>query len=206
MSGKFYRTLTEEGDTERVSGTLYLQPGQNFFLEVTTPVHQIVTLRAETLILYYPERQLAFKLRSSLQMLPLGSQVFALNEQDLLKQSGFVFLNREARGDTTWSFWSHPQEHLTLKLGTVQNRLVRLTLENTEKQRIFFQVVVNEYREIQPGLWFPSSIQTLDATTATPIIEKVAFRDLRLTSEVPHWVQSFVLPPQTEVRIRGWSE
>ncbi len=204
VRARFHRVVQENLQREEAHGVLYVQPGQRFVLEVQSPVHQILTFRGDTLLLYYPEDSVAFKIKSSTRFLPLGPQ--AVNFDDArLKDLGFVFLNRRARGDTLWTYWAHPKEKVRAIVRKIRNHLSKMELRD-EKDQVLVSLVAREYQQVGEQWFVPRWIKTLEALPDGFSEEIFRLDSLQTLSQVPEWVRQFRIPSGIPVRLKGWEE
>ncbi len=198
----FHRTVMENMQREEAHGVLYVQPGQRFVMEVQQPVHQILTFRGDTLILYYPEDSVAFKVKSSTRFFPLGPRAVAFDDARL-KDLGFVFLRRRQQGDTLWTDWAHPSEKIRVTVRKVAGRLHRLEFRD-EHDQVVMSLVAREYQDLGQGWVIPRWVKTLQALPDGFSEETFRLDSLALTSNVPPWVQHLKIPEGVRVLLKGW--
>ncbi len=204
VRASFHRVYQENLNREEAHGTLYVRPGERFVLEITRPVHQILTFRAETLLLYYPEDSVAFKIKSSTRFLPLGTQAVNFDDQRL-RDLGFVFLNRRRQGDTLWTFWAHPEQKVRATVRKVKGQLSKLEMRD-DQNHLLMSLVAREYQQLGDRWAVPRWVKTLEALPDGFSEEIIRLDSLRLTSRVPDWVREFRVPPGIPVKVKGWEE
>ncbi len=198
----FHRILQENLQREEAHGVLYVQPGQHFVLEVQRPVHQVLTFRGDTLLLYYPEDSVAFKVKSNTRFLPLGPRAVAFDDARL-QDLGFTFLRRQQRGDTLWIYWAHPQEKIRVTVRKVADRLHSLEFRD-EHDQVVMRLVAREYQDLGHGWVLPRLVKTLQALPDGFSEETFRLDSLRLVRRVPPWVQRFQVPAGVRVILKGW--
>ncbi len=200
----FHRVYQENLNREEAWGTLYVRPGERFVLEITRPIHQIMTFRAETLLLYYPEDSVAFKIKSSTRFLPLGAQAVGFNDERL-KDVGFVFLNRQVRGDTVITFWTHPEQKVHAVVRKIRGNLSKLEVRDAQDRPVL-DLVARDYETLANRWTVPRWVKSIEALPDGFSEETIRLDSLQVTPRVPAWVRHFQIPPGVAVTVKGWEE
>jgi len=200
VSGKFIRSTQTGEEKEVIKGKFYSIPGKSLIFEVDSPVHQFLTFKGETLLLYYPEDSVAFKIKSSLVFVQDGMQFAGQRLGKKLKEMGFLFLRREIKGDTVTSFWTHSQLKNTVALQICKQRMVGLRVED-EKGDTVLILKAGKYVQLADSLYFPGYIETVGSS----VREKIIFRDLK-TGDIPLFIKQFCIPEGVEIIKKGWEE
>lgn len=107
----FTRTLyPPSSPPEIVKGRIYFTPDNALYLEVTSPVSQLITQVGKQMSIYYPEERKAFVIESANPlMLPFASAFLgSLRESMGLAELGFTTTSLNRRFDTIISEWSPP--------------------------------------------------------------------------------------------------
>ncbi|MCD6578284.1 hypothetical protein J7L48_02275, partial [bacterium] len=102
LSALFSLSVETQKDSQTNStGRLYYFD-YNLFMEIQSPVHQIMIFSGNKLTIYYPEEKKAFLIKSKIpQMLPLFSVFIMTFESDLgLSKLGFTLEKIEKSGKT----------------------------------------------------------------------------------------------------------
>ena len=200
VSGKFIRSTQTGEEKEVIKGKFYSIPGKSLTFEVDSPIHQFMTFKGETLVLYYPEDSVAFKIKSSLAFMQDGMQFAGQRFGKKLKESGFLFLKREIKGDTITSFWTHSQLKNIVELQIYKQRMVGFRIKD-EKGNTILILKVGNYIQLTDSLYFPDYIETVGLSTR----EEIKFQDLKI-GNVPPFIKKFHIPERVKVIEKGWED
>ncbi len=200
--GEFYKVYTEKERKEEVKGEIYYQYKKDFFyLKVNFPVNQILTRKGETLLIYYPEEKIGFKIITFKEDLPLGINFLKFNYlkgDTIFPKLGFIFVKKEKKGDTIISEWA-TKEKIERRYIIKKNkeRIINLRIEGEGKNRM--EVVFDGFYENE-GVYFPKAIKIYFKNPFKEYKEEIFFENLKFVEEFPDSIENFSFPPGTKIK------
>ncbi len=205
LGGQFTRFYSSSISSDTVSGRFYKPQYGAMSFVIDTPLKQVITYSADTMIVYYPDRKKAFKIKSLQNIINQNRIATDLKEAiGLLRKSGYIFLRKEKKGDTIVSYWTHEKRKTTLKIVyDKKGRVFEVTVENA-KGRTLYSTKVFEYITLRDSLFFPKKI----ASGTTQDTEVFVFDSVRiiLQDSLPEIIKNPVLPESVSVAIKGFEE
>ena len=198
ISGSFTRSLKFGLKKEVVKGKFYVIPEEKIVFEVDSPIHQFLTFKADTMILYYPEDSVAFKIRSSLTFSSTGLNYVKYDFGKKLKEHGFVFLKKEIKGDTTKHFWAHPDSKISVSFSIV-NKLIQSFTVESDKGDTLLLLNIGDYLFLGDSINFPTYIRTV----SNDFSEEIFLNDIKLV-EPPDFIINFRIPKGVKIVKKGW--
>ena len=207
LYGHFSRVFSDGSTIDSTEGDFYYLGIQRMFIEVTYPLHQILTIEDKITTIYYPDHKKAFRLESvNPTILPLIPGIIAAIRPDYgLTDLGFKLLHQELRGDTLFIYWEHPE--LKDKLGTykiaeIDDRLI-LSLYTSPDGKVKSKTTFSNHILLK-GISFPQHIRSqIDSPTGSSY-EEVILQKLSIDIKIPPEIRNFQIPDDVVVERRTW--
>ncbi len=201
----FERKVKEGNEVDCSSGWIYFT-GSRTIAQVLSPHHQWMVIEGKTLVIYYPERKLAFKIKSRTSVnLPFFSAFLSSLREDFgLKDNKFEKVNEYLKNGLKVAVWK-PSKAISSYLSKVeisfrQGKMVRVEVFNGQGELVSLSEF-SDYREIE-GLPFPMRIKIKRPLKKKE--EEIVFSHLELNPELPAEVVNFRIGEDVEVREVEW--
>jgi len=207
MYGRFLRIFEQDEVSDTTNGEFYyLGPG-SLFMEVSSPLHQIMIIDANLTTIYYPESRLAFVLESANPVvLPLVPGLMSAIRPDYgLADIGLELLGQEMRGDTLVALWSHPKARDKIgefRVAEYQDRLI-YTQYDSPKSKSKSRTSFSKYAEVN-GIFFPTEIFSEVHGRSGSSMERIFLDSLKIDIEVPNRIMNFKIPDGVAVEKKKW--
>jgi len=209
LSLDFQRVTEETGKPkEVVSGHLYFQQPYWMYVNVTSPVHQIMLSEKRQLLIYYPDDKKAFRIRTKKDNPPIFVQglLASLKEDYGLEEMGYTLTAHKTSGDTLVTIWSPPKDKAKVLgkfvLKIVDNRLVEASTQSANGKT----KTISTYRQyVKIGRFFLP--QLITTTTDDPWHRKkevLSYKNIRLNISIPDSLLKFALPKTIPVKDLQW--
>ncbi len=184
---------------------------QGLFLEITSPLHQIMFFSGKQLTIYYPESNKAFIINSKFpQMLPLFSIFLMILEDDMgLSKLGFVVSKVVKKKDGKY-FYFIPVKKLQ-KL--IQYYIVKVSNNGNisyikvtnRKKKVISETFIFGYKLIN-NLKLPNMIKTKKYDDKKNLIstETMVMSDIISDGLIPIKIKNFKIPDDAEIKEIEW--
>jgi len=208
LSGSFTRTYSTQSQKDSVSGAFCFFDMKKTYLDIRYPLHQIMFIENNVLLIYYPESRKAFRLESASPVaLPLIPGLLSAIRPDYgLSLIGFKVVDQKMRGDTLVTYWSNPAAADKLgrfELSQCGNRLLSSTYFSSDSKTCT-RTLFGAYVAPRGGYSFPASIRTIVRTGETVSTENVYLRDLVINGAIPRDALEFKIPDDVKVIRKKW--
>jgi hypothetical protein len=209
FSAQIERTLVEHNKEEIVKGIIYYQAPQEVFIEVDTPLEQIMAITDKVMLIYYPNAKKAFRIKSKNPIPPpfIQTIIGAMKEDYGLIKVGYTFIKHEKKGDTLYTYWEPPSKQKKFLgifiLGTLSNKLVYAEAQTPDGT----PAVKSFYRK---HLKFGDSYIPLDISSEyydkSEIMrgEHIIFSDVKFNPVIPDRILNFKIPDGIPVKEVEW--
>ena len=205
IGGSFKKVYKTRNSTEVIVGNFYRPLYGAMSFVVDTPVHQIITFRQDTMIVYYPDRKIAFKIRSVEDAIQRSGFGGNLKESiKALKKGGYIFLKKKIEGDTIYSYWTHSKLKTTvLVVYDRNNRVYTVRVEN-EKGKLLYETQADGYVSINDTTFFPTNLRTI--TPRDTEIFVFSHVSLIKPDSLPVFLKKPVIPEGVRVILKNFDE
>jgi outer membrane lipoprotein-sorting protein len=208
ISAQFIRT-TQRGNAalERTEGNVYLDAKGTIWIRVLRPVDQWVIVDKNTMLLYYPKEQKAFRFtRSSPFTLPLYQSFFALSDDPAdLSRYGFALTGNQMNRDTLITSWTGPgktSEGDVVNVALSKDRLAYIEVLDVKgmlKNKTTYSDYFKNGRRA-----FPLRINSMQQLSDTRIEDRMEYSSLQFNEPFPKEVTSFSIPSTVIVSDIQW--
>jgi len=197
----FSRIYKENKREEEVRGKIfYTYENDFFYINVNFPLKQIMTRKADTLLIYYPDEKKGFKIITFPNDLPLGINFlkFAYIKGDTtFKKLGFIFVRKEIKRDTLIIEWATKEKiKRNYIFKKVHDRLTDIIVKGEKNNRLhvkFLDFYVNNKE------FFPKEIKIYFKNPFRQYTEDIIFKNPDFNKRIPDSVLNFRFPEGTEV-------
>jgi hypothetical protein len=191
-----------------VSGLFCFFDGRKTYFDIRYPLHQIMFIENNILLIYYPESGKAFRLQSASPVaLPLIPGLLSAIRPDYgLSLIGFKVLEQKMHGDTLVTSWSNPKAADKLgrfELSQCGDRLISSRYFSPDSLN-YTRTLFDGYGAPRGGYSFPASIRTTIRTGGTVSTERVFLRDLVINGTIPRDALEFKIPDNVKVIKKKW--
>ncbi len=205
LSGTFTKFYASSISHDTVSGSFYkCQKGAMSYV-VEKPINQIITYSYDTMIVYYPKRKKAFKIKSQEDVLQKNNSFTDLKSYiNNLRNAGYIFLKKQKKGDTITSYWSHEKQKIILKLAYDQKGRIYEVNVKTEGGKYLYTMKAEDYITLQDSVFFPKKL----ITTTQNDTEIFVFDSISIVpfDSLPSFIKNPVIPDNASVQLKGFSE
>jgi len=187
---------------------LYYQAPDKALVRVQYPINQIMMLTANQLIIYYPDSNKAFRIRSTKTISLPFAQIFgSVAKEDYgLSDLGYQLAKHKLKHDTLFTYWDPPGKARNLLgntvLAEVGEKLVYVEAQSPKGGVISKSFFRNHLES--DGILFPGEVLTevyYDSITST---EYTTYKNVQINVDLPNWVSEFMIPDSCDVEEIEW--
>lgn len=193
-------------EEETVKGRIYYYQGKTS-VQIFSPVTQWMFLKGNELLIYYPDRKLAFKIKSvSVMQIPFFSAfLYSVMEDFGLREKGFVLMKEEVKDNARISLWKKEKRGVLpllkfVKLYFKKGKMIRVELLG-DSGEIISSMLFSRHRQFF-GLYFPLKIVIFRHRQEGK--EEVVFEQPLFNAKIPEKVVNFRLPEGVKVDEIHW--
>jgi len=208
MSVGFTRTITKEASEEAVKGYIYYQAPEKTVVKVIEPVKQWVVFEGNTMLIYYPKEQKAFRFKSENPFSLPFFQAFLGVAKDAfgLSEAGFTLFGNEMKEDTLITYWEPPKQAKKVLGNTItglaKDRLVFMEVQDANGKRLVMTTYHNHFQHGEA--FFPLEIVSVKYQENNSIIETIVYYNPHFDVAFPREVMNFKIPADTEIKDIEW--
>ncbi len=209
LSLDFQRIMEETGKPrDVVSGHLYFRQPFWMYVDVSSPVQQIMLSQRHQLLIYYPDQKKAFRIRTKKDNPPIFVQglLASLKEDYGLEELGYTLTGHKTIGDTLVTIWAPPADKAKVLgqfvLKIVNNRLVEARTQSANGKT----KTVSTYKQYtQIGRFsLPQHITTVTEDPWHRKKEVLFYKNIRVNEAIPDSLLHFTIPPKIPVKDVQW--
>jgi len=207
ISGDFIKETTHGYKmAEEISGKFYYAGSDKFLLYFTQqPVKQFFTFNNDTLILYYPEDKIAFKIKLNYPLFNIRNKLsFFLDKELNFTNLGFLFVNKASIADTSYTYWVPKNDKIGIKviiIGKIENNISSIEIKDAQNQST--KVLYNKYIKFK-SLFLPTDVKIIEFWKNDTITEHYRYQNLQFNSELPDSIRNFTIPKGTKIKTVIW--
>ncbi len=207
LQGSFQKVNDRDGRIDSSSGVFYVKKMDYMYLEVTHPIHQIMVIEGNETLIYYPERRLAYRLKSKNPVLmPFIPQLIASQRADVgFDNLGLKLEKQKFQGDSLLSYWVSPDpdksigRYQMIQVNDLPIQIFYVSPDSMFASKILFAA----YRQVD-DLMLPHQIITENVSVKGVTIEKIYLSNLKKNQPLPSEIVQFDLPDEVTVEEREW--
>lgn len=203
ISGVFAKYYHSSRTSDTVMGRFYKPKFGPISFIVNKPLEQMITYSEDTMIVYYPHEKKAFKIKSLSNVITQSNITSEFREIfKVLKKSGYIFLKKERKEDTTLSYFAHEKLKTTLKIAYDKKGRVFEVSVKDQKGKLLYSTKALNYQALDDSTFFPKEIITITQVDT----ETFVFDSLRLIKEalLPKFIKNPVLSEDVSVELKGF--
>jgi outer membrane lipoprotein-sorting protein len=204
----FTRTITKEQSDEVVSGVIYYQAPTKIFLKVKNPICQWMSLEGNTMLIYYPDEQRAFRFHSEIPFtLPFFQAFLGMDDNGWgLSKAGFRLSHNQVSGDTLITYWEPPKAaEKTMGnfiIGFEKEKLLFMKIEDAKGHIVAKTSFQNHHQ--YGSTYLPMKTVSVKHEKDRSYVEKVVYSDPKLNVALPPEVLTFEIPSDTDITEIEW--
>lgn len=208
MSVEFTQITIKGASREAVKGNIYYQAPKRVVLKVTEPVYQWMVLERNTMLIYYPNEQKAFRFSSENPFsLPFFQAFVGVLKDDFgLSEAGFTLARNEMKEDTLLTYWKPPKQAKNIlgntMIGLARDRLVFVEVQDAKGKTLVKTTYRNHFQYGE--VFFPLEIASVQYQGSSSIIEEVTYANPQFNVTLPQEIVDFRIPLGIEVKEIEW--
>lgn len=201
----FVRKVSQQGGSvEIVKGTAYYTSPHRIYIEVESPITQIMVVDGKILTIYYPDKGQAFRIKSKTPMeIPiLQPLLLSMKDDHGLTGLGYTLRRHERKGNKLYSYWKPPKE-LEKKLDDftlVTEDDVLIYAETRAKKGDFIAKSYYSEHARYGGKRYPCNIKTVLITDDRTMEEDIQYTDVKFNIALPKKAINFELPETVTIK------
>ena len=211
LSLDFTRESTENGETERIAGTLHYDvQAARVVVEINQPIKQIMIVKDNVLEIYYPVEKQVFRFISQGRVpLPFVESIIQSTQAEYgLTAIGYTLDKHAIVDKVLYTHWK-PPEKAKDKLGVVilgmhEDRLISAEIKNPEGYIIGRSRYQNHSKI---GInYIPMEVTSSTYGAKSEILqhEQIVYSKPQVNTKTPHPMLNFVIPESVEVKEIEW--
>lgn len=185
-----------------VRGRLYIIDNQSQLFEVTTPLHQLMWVKKDTVDIYYPDENKFFRILSH-DTLPSQttqiSQVFNISLEHQLYRAGFDIIRTETSHDTLFFHWEK-NGMPKVTTGVINDDLV---VYRSSGLGWAIEFKFWDYRNVG-GNRYPHMLRSMIKSGRVVKTEQIQFIEMQRNQPIPQHLSELTIPDDVEIKITEW--
>ncbi len=211
LSLDFTRELTENGETERIAGTLHYDVrATRVLVEVTKPVKQIMIVKDKVLEIYYPEQEQAFRFISEGRIpLPFVESIIQATQAEYgLTAIGYSLDKHDVVDSVLYTYWKPPEKAKetlgVVILGMRDDRLISAEIKNPAGY-IIGRSRYQNHKKIGIN-YIPMTVTSSTYGGKSEVLqhERIVYNNPQVNVETPNSILNFTIPKAVEVKEIKW--
>ncbi len=208
LSLKFEREIVQDNSTEIVKGSAYYQAPQKIFIQVESPINQIMLIGGMVMLIYYPMESKAFRIKASNPIsMPFVQMILSVAKDDYgLVEMGYPLGKHERKGDILYTYWDPPRK-LSKKLGKfilgTSNGMLVYAEARDPKGKTAAKSFYKNHKELN-GRHFPMETMSEIYSGSNVTKERIVYSDVEFDVPLPDEVVNFKLPDSIPVKEVEW--
>ncbi|RLF38764.1 MAG: hypothetical protein DRN12_07920 [Thermoplasmata archaeon] len=204
----FHRTVFEMNRADLTSGRIYKLPDGLIHIEVNQPLKQIMRLKGNEMLIYYPDRGKAFRIISgSPFLLPFVNAItISVYPQRQLDREGFKLERYDRQGDKMYTYWIPPKKARkqigSLVLCMKSGRVI-YTETRSPKGDIISRSWFSNYVDLS-GYPVPTKLVSEVRSNGKLTREEVLFEKPIFNPSIPNRILNFSIPASVKVKEVKW--
>ena len=195
--------------TERLEGRVFFDgASEKLRIEVKSPIHQWVTVHGKEMLLYYPDRRLAYRVMfNGDAAMPFFRVMWNCFKEDFgLRQQGYAMARYDRSGSLLKSMWTPPKALARMiREATLEydgNKLTRVEY-TTARGNLLSRAVFSQHVPVS-GYQFPLRVAIRYGSAQGTTDEVAVYSNHRFNVPLPPDVQNFKIPKGVEVKDLVW--
>ncbi len=204
----FTRTIRQRDTEETIEGTFYYRSPKRILASIKKPINQWMSFENNTVLIYYPEDSVAFKLISPYKVSFSFFESFlnAMKDDFGVCDRGYSLEHHETKNDTLITYWNPPQILSKtigqLKLTHMKNKITASELTNKSGNPLLKATFNNHFN--YGTYYFPQEINTVLFTEEDTIFEKITYKNAIFNNYIPKEIANFKIPEGIEIEEIHW--
>jgi len=208
ISFNFERKIIQKGSTETVKGIVYYKAPHRVFIDVNSPIKQVMVVDESKLTIYYPSDKKAFIIKSrGLIPMPFIQSIISVMKDDYgLAEVGYSLIKHEKKDNRIYTYWNPPKEHkkhIGEFILATENDLLVYAEAKYPNSKSAAKSFYSKHIDLN-GKHFPLEIHTEIQEVSRKTDEYVTYSDVKLNIVLPKQAMDFKLPANTEVKEVSW--
>jgi outer membrane lipoprotein-sorting protein len=208
LSLNFERQVIENNSNEITKGTIYYESDKNTIIDVNYPLHQIMIISKNIMIIYYPEQKKAFRFITKNPLPPIfvHSILMSLKDDFGLTEMDFKLSDNEIRNDTLYTYWDPPEIAKKILgkyiIGIENDKLVYVEIKNSKNK-----VIAKSYysNHIPIGEKFIAlKIYSESFNNSQIFKEYISYSDVKFNIKFPDYISNFKIPEEISIKDIEW--
>ena len=177
-------------------------------MKVTDPINQWMILENDTMIIYYPKEEKAFKYTSKNPFSLPFFQIFVnIGKDNLgLSEAGFTLVRNEIKEDTLITYWKPPKQVKkalgNIIVGLSNDKLVLVEMHSPKRKKLARITFGSHFQ--YGNLFYPLEIVSVKYQKNSFTTEEVVYDNPQFNVELPQEVLNFKIPDSIEVEEIEW--
>jgi len=211
LSLNFTRELTENGSTERITGTLHYEvKASRVVVEVSKPVKQIMIVKDKVLEIYYPNQKQAFRFISEGRIpLPFVESIIQSTQAEYgLTAIGYSLDKHDVIDKVLYTYWNPPEKAKdtlgVVILGMHDDRLISAEIKNPSGS-IIGRSRYQNHKKIGIN-YIPMTVISSTYGGKSEVLqnEQIVYSDPQVNAETRNPLLNFTIPKSVEVKEIKW--
>lgn len=207
IQGEFTKISERNEVADTITSSFYFVDKPYMYILTRAPHYQIMVIDKNLTTIYYPKRQLAYRLKSeNTPLLPaVNFLIIFFNAEEGLTNLGFQLEKQDIIGDTLISTWKLPNSKKPIgkfQLIQVDDKLIEVTYTSPDTS------VINliDYKDFSTidNLTFPMTIISETILPNEYSMETYRFKNIKIDLPIPEEYLNFSLPEKIKVVEKEW--
>lgn len=202
FSAEFERSYSDTYSNDYAKGTVYYSSKAIIF-DVFEPIRQRMKLLQKEMILYYPQKRIAFLIKSKTSFFPPFVKNLGLKTVEKgLKWTNFSLKETFTHNDTTWRYWKNSKSKIEIVLAISEEKLcvVETNIPITKSK---FKTYYQNYSKLQ-DLEIPTHIRTEGMLNGKKFKEEITLRNPKILNSSADSIFNFSIPKGVKIKEVKW--
>lgn len=205
----FFREIKKNKSIEVTEGT-FIHDRTDLFnaISLSTPIKQTINFENNNLIIYYPDKKEAIKIKSNSSVsLSFFYMYINLLEKDIgLEEKGFILFDSYINGNELTTYWKRlgkkKKTDVIIILKYINNDVHSVQIKSKNNSLIshsFYKDYITTN-----GIRFPGVIQNEFYTSSDTTIETITYNNVNINQKLSVVMSKYLIPPETIIIDAEW--
>jgi len=203
--------IGEDSKSSSAIGRIFFSAPDKVWVLVTWPVKQTISIKRNTMLVYYPDEKSAYHISSNnpITMLIVTPFIAALRLDYGLSDLKYYMENYRIIEDTLEAEW---QPHTIAKgfigkvvIKSVDDKILEVKKYDAATEKAKSKIVFSDHALQNDIFWLPAKASFYDLTKQTPqLYEEITLSNPQINISIPDSIKSFRLPENITVKEYQW--
>ncbi len=206
FSGSFVQVNVNNTIKDSIEGRFYMNPPSISYIHVDYPVNQILLNNKDTLIIYYPESNEAFKIvtENPVSEVDASGNFLPILNDEMFNKMGLILVKKDYEEGYFIKYYSPVKKTPIKYLKLSFNRNLIYTMEVIDQKDNILRKSYFDCYNLVEDKNIPFYLKTITYTKKDSSVKIVKYIDIVKIDNVPDSIKNFEIPKNAEIKVVEW--